>query len=536
MERIPIPTTARERAELFERAERSAEVRHQIVRQCADASNWTASCHFWINVFAFGPDPREAHAAGRSEVPFFLFDYQVGLIQRLNHAVANREDLWVLKSRDGGVTWVINLWAEHGWLFRVGWNGLLGSNTQADVDNGTVDSHFGKLTYTLRRLPGWFLRDVLSGFDVEKHALKLRMTNTSKARGCDGNLLTGDSSTKNFGRGPRKTFVFIDEAAAFEEFMGAMASTSGTTYTRIVVSTPQGMANGYAQMIHLPEIWDRRLEIHWSQHPWHDQDWYQSMCKRLVLPEIIAQELDLSFTASTRGVVHPTWSEQDFGVFEYDEQATTFVSWDAGLDETALIWWQRNPVTGDETALDCYKRSDKPIAWFTPFVTGMFGADHVDFQYTAEEMAKIAVHSTWRSQPIHYADTSLEQRDVGTGESPSDVLRRHGIHLVTPKSMDFKTRRAAVLQGMRKLRVNLPGAGSPIGCELLDDAMRLARFQERSLSSQASTEPQPIHDGTSHLRSAVEIFYMCRPVMRTWKRPTGNTRSGPAYNQLVTRR
>lgn len=520
---IPIPRSAKDRALILERCASDTKYRKQVIDQCALPG--PASVIFWVNTFLW-TQTREDEGSALVETPFILYPFQEDLIRRLETALQDLDDLWVDKSRDMGVTITFAAWGLHGWIFRPGWHGLLGSNKESKVDNRTFDSHFGKLDYFIDRLPGWFIRDCLPGFDRRKHRQKLKLVNPSRAfPGVYGNTLLGDSSNPNFGRGDRKTFAYIDEGATFERFGEAWMALAQTTKSRFTFSTPYGM-NIWGQMVHHPENQHRRVTLHWRLHPLHDDAWYEGECRRLIIPEHIAREIDLSYRESGGGLVYPTWDDCLFGVYERDPKQQLYVSWDAGLDMTALIWWQRDAKAGVVTMLDCYQNKDKPISWFTPFVTGILPTNSLlARQYTPLEVAKIAEHATW-GIALHFGDPSLKQRDVGTGLSPAAVLAVAGIHVVTPDTNDMSLRRKSTMEGLVGLQVNLPGPEFPIGCEDVDAAMRDARLQTRRDDSQSSAEPSPIHDDSSHFRSSLEYFFRCLPKLRSFRRPE-------AYRQVL---
>jgi hypothetical protein len=81
------------------------------------------------------------------------------------------------------------------------------------------------------------------------------------------------------------------------------ASLSQTTNCRIDVSTPRGMNNTFARKRHSGKI--KVLSLHWSEDPRKDQAWYDKKCHDIDDPVIIAQELDLDYTASVEGILIP---------------------------------------------------------------------------------------------------------------------------------------------------------------------------------------------------------------------------------------
>ena len=522
---IPTPTTVRERAVLLEKAKVDAQFRAKLRAQAA------ADPVFFINTFLWTFDPRPT--APEPDLPFLLEPFQVDLIHRYEQALAEHDDVIVEKSRDMGVTWLTLAWILYGWIFRPGFQALIGSYTEDLVWNKALDSHFGKLEYMLQRLPGW-LRP--RGFSFEKHFRKLRLTHPGNGpdAALRGNTIRGASATGRFGRQGRYTVVYIDEAGFWEDFSSAWRAAGSTTKTRIAVSTPNGM-NSWGKLVHHPGMQRKRVTLHWSLSPRHDQAWYEAECARLVNEEDIAQELEISYHRSQRGRVYPAWDHVEIGTYDYDPRWATFVSWDFGLDTTALIWWQRDPVTGQVRMLDCYRNSQKPIDFYVPFVTGEVTGDNPYLRdYSADELAKMTVHAQWGTA-IHYGDPSVTQRDLASGRSPHEILREHGIYVFTnPAARDHKTRKRFTELGLRGLQVNVPDdPDNPVSCAGVDDAMRLYHYPARNPDAQRTSEiNRPVHDDSSHFATAVEYFFVNLPPHRRATHPESYTEAA-IYDSLI---
>lgn len=484
------PPTLRERAAIHEACRHDARLRERVRQRCAENPAW------FINFACWTFDPRPDAPA--PHLPFILYPFQEELIEWLNDRVARQEDGLIDKSRDMGVTWTILAWILHGWLFRPGFVALIGSAKEQLVDNRTVSSLFGRIDYMLDRLPGWLLP---VGFNPKRHRQKLKLVNPE-----NGNVIEGDSATGDFGRQRRATVIFCDEAAFWPNFSETWAAISESTRTRIACSTPFFM-NAFGQMVHSGKY--PHLRLHWTLHPKKDQAWYERQKQRMSA-EDLAREVDISYSGSDEGKVYPTWANVPKGIYPRNPEWPLYVSWDFGLDETAIIWWQRDPVTGDVQMIDCYSNRNKPIDFYVPFVTGAMPPES-KYQYTEREKAKIALHATW-GLPIHFGDPSVVQRSAAQGISVADVLRQFGIHVVTNfKARDFRTRKVATELGLRNLAVHIDPEGIA-DCTPVDEAMTLAHYPRRNQDAQfVSDVTLPVHDGTSHYRSAVEYFFVNLP-------------------------
>ena len=82
------------------------------------------------------------------------------------------------------------------------------------------------------------------------------------------------------------------------------ASLAQTTNCRIDVSTPHGMNNPFARKRFGGNI--NVFSFHWRDDPRKDQAWYDKTCKDIDNPVVIAQEVDLDYSASVEGIVIPS--------------------------------------------------------------------------------------------------------------------------------------------------------------------------------------------------------------------------------------
>lgn len=256
-----------------------------------------------------------------------LFPQQAEFIRWIEERELSQTNGLVDKSRDMGVTWLCAGYLLHRWLFKPGFKGAVGSRKEALVDTvGDPDSIFEKMRILLRNLPGWMLP---RGFDWKKHDNFCKLINPA-----NGATLTGEAG-ENIGRGGRNSLYFIDEAAFLERPKSVDAALSENTNVRIDVSTPHGMGNPFAQ-----KRFSGRLAVfslHWKRDPrknhWRIVDgagrvvndgpggtdppedipagckveypWYQAKCKDIGDPVIVAQELDIDYTASIEGITIP---------------------------------------------------------------------------------------------------------------------------------------------------------------------------------------------------------------------------------------
>lgn len=193
-----------------------------------------------------------------------------------------------------GASWMNLTVFEHFWHFESYLSFLLLSRKEEYVDGGEK-SLFWKIDFIHKHLPSWLRPNI--------DRKKMVMVNLD-----NGSTISGESTNADAGRGDRKTAALLDEFAAVNDGPKILAATRDTTRCRVLNSTPQGMANSFAQMAHLGTV--PRIDLHWTQHPekarglYYDakgkprSPWYDAECASAANLVEIAQELDIDFTGS----------------------------------------------------------------------------------------------------------------------------------------------------------------------------------------------------------------------------------------------
>lgn len=442
---------------------------------------------FFINNFLWTPNDKYT----QYDFPFVLFPIQEEYVRWLVDKIRNGEDGLAEKSREMGATWIataVMLWF---WLFEDNFNALLGSYKQELVDDKTKDSLFGMIDYNIRVLPKWMLP---KRFDFLKHRTRMKLINPES-----NNVIKGDTMNPEFGRGSRRTVVFMDEGPFWEYFQDAWDAAADTTNCRITVGTPNGR-NSFWRLRTDEELKIDVMRLHWSDHPLKDQQWYEFEKSRRT-PEQVAQELDINYNKSQQGRVYPEWEEVAKGEFPYDPQLPLYVSWDFGRsDDTAIIWWQR-ASDGTLVIVDCYWNTGKTIDFYVPFITGILPSD--GYGYTTRDFEVIEEHRGWH-KGTHFGDPSGRFQNQVTNATVLSVLRDNGIHVnFRDDWKKFSLRIPAarqVMMGGLKVHQNRR-------TKHLDTCMAMAQFGEVTRGGMTivnSKGMEPKHDATSHLRSSFE--------------------------------
>lgn len=252
-------------------------------------------------------DPRKTP----SELPFLLYPRQREYIEWLYNRWKGKEDGLVEKSRDTGLTWLCCAFAVCVWLFEGGQTISFGSRKEDLVDKiGDPDCIFEKMRIILRNLPNEFIP---SGFSEKKNATFLKIINPS-----NNTIIKGEAG-ENIGRGGRSSIYFKDESAFYAQPDKIEAALSQNSDVKIDVSTPNGTGNPFYRKRHGGEI--EVFTFHWKDDPRKDEKWYANQ-KRILDPVILAQEVDIDYTASVKNnlisgvsVQNAMYRKIDFEVF-----------------------------------------------------------------------------------------------------------------------------------------------------------------------------------------------------------------------------
>lgn len=455
---------------------------------------------FFIETYLKTFDPRpEAYPHHLNFVLYpFQKDYVIGLVE----AIRIGYDVFDEKSRDMGVSWLALAVSFYMWLYDDGFQGLLGSRKEDYVDNGTLDSLFGKYDYFIQNI-----RDPLilpEGFDTNKHRTYMKLVNP-----VNGNVLKGESSNKNFSRGGRYKYVFFDEFGFWPDARQSWTAAGDATRCRHAVTTPPDEPS-YAKNLRFSDKVKVRT-WHWDLHPKKDAKWYAYEQTRRTQEEVL-HELDISWEYSNTGRPYPEISQVVVGNHPYNPDMPGYVSIDLGLDAIALGYYQPIKNSGFVALIDAFEVSDQIIDWCLPmlghpeYITEPIcegcGKVH-NFVYNDEQIAFIKKVKDWRID-YYFGDPSGNSRHVESGVSPYSILYDHGIEVqVNDMENDWVTRRDATKRFLNKLVVNdTPGTHWFLEC------VKNARYPKRDEdTSQAVNEvSKPVHDYTSHMRTQLEFF------------------------------
>ncbi|MGJ0509103.1 MAG: hypothetical protein ACR652_18670 [Methylocystis sp.] len=239
-------------------------------------------------------DPRNVERKLPTLMPFILFPKQREFVNWTVDRWKSQDPGLAEKSRDMGVSWLIVALGSTLCLFYEGVVVGYGSRKEEYVDGkDKPKSLFWKARQFIRHLPPEFR----GGWDEVRNApyMKISFPDT-------GSYMAGEAGD-SIGRGDRASLYFVDEAAHLERPEQTEAALSQTTNCRIDVSSVNGMNNPFAEKRHAGRI--SVFTFHWRDDPRKDEAWYAKQVENLS-PVVVAQEIDINYSASVEGVVIPS--------------------------------------------------------------------------------------------------------------------------------------------------------------------------------------------------------------------------------------
>lgn len=439
-------------------------------------------CKYFIDNFVWLQDP-ESESATDKEIPFLLWDFQEHSADALVDAIISGYDLPVEKSRKMGATWLVLAVLLWGWHFQE-WDVLVGSRKAEEVDRrGDMGTLFEKLRFMMKRLPVWMFKPLV----INKEDRNMAMIHPDH-----GASIVGEGNNPDFGRSDRRKVAFLDEFTSWEYTdRAAWQGLSATTRCRIPVSTPNRRGTNCFFFTIINDFKKNSkpyLRLHWELHPVFGKDlsynelndptspWYEEEVRRATDPESVAQEIDINYEASMAGKVFPNFNyeTQVRDDIEYDRNLPLYVTWDFGLDSTAMIWIQPDYDSGLFHVVDEYKNKSIDIYHYI---------DVLD--------------SKGYKEGIHFGDPySGENRSVTSGQSPSTILRRHGIIFRSQRTR-IVTRIAATKNILEHFRISSK-------CQLTIEM--LTSWQMKRPKTGNTVSQIPDHSEHSHIGEALTYF------------------------------
>ena len=248
----------------------------------------------FINDWGCTYDPRNIERGLPAIIPFILFPRQEEWVVWIIEKWRLQSPGLTEKSRDVGMSWLSMALACTMCLHYDSMMFGVGSRKEEYVDRGGDPK---SLFHKARQFMSFIPPELSGNWDLKKNSshMKIMFPGTKSA-------ITGEAGD-NIGRGDRASIYFVDEAAYIERPMLVEASLSQTTNCRQDLSSVNGMGNPFAEKRHGGKV--PVFTFHWRDDPRKDNAWYEKQCFELS-PVVVAQEIDLNYSASVEGVLIPS--------------------------------------------------------------------------------------------------------------------------------------------------------------------------------------------------------------------------------------
>ena len=450
-------------------------------------------------------------------LPFIPFPFQEEAITEIwssiitwTKPINKRDDfcnVFIEKSRQMGMSWIV-MWIFVYWYIFHNHKYLVLSQKEKDVDEqGNMKSLFEKIRFMLRNLPSRMLPKWYDKKPWTDHNKKMSISRSDWTWS-----ITGESWNANAWRWGTYTAVFMDEMAHMQYASSINTAVASATPCRIFNSTPNGEWNEFYRMRLLTtdrkdSLWNiqkaeiKWLRYHWTDHPLYDTEWYEKRIKGMS-KEKIAQELEIDYNTALEWRVYPEyrWQERQL---EYNPLKPLYIWIDNshwGTDPHAIVVAQTDPNTHFIDIIDCMQ-----INCSIPDMANiMAGTPKVALNDYENAFLQRYLTYNWK-RATFVSDPYDTNSTIKNLHSPqwiviADEYRKVWINLNVPKRSDIKTR-------IMNTRANLYRVRVSERCKELTSSLMNARYPTPSENSSRTTViDKPIHDWTSHFRTAVEYW------------------------------
>jgi hypothetical protein len=350
------PTTAAFRPEAERRLALFAHAAKDKGLQEALTERWRRDPLAFFSDCVWTFDPRPEDWRHRPMVPWARQPQLIGMLAGTAPTARDRRGRLrpgvIKKSRDQGGSVIIAGVVLWDWLFNAGDHGLM-TRAGYQLDGGGYNSLFGKLDYTLSRLPLWLVPW------RERQGREYRTKRPPIFTHPDtGAVIMGSTTVDGGWRGPRMNRIWVDEAAWIPAMGPILTSILGATNAPILLSSVAGKGNAFWRVERGEDFkvgeadeagdgwW--RMELHYRDDPSKDAEWVK-LKRETTPPEAWAQEYEISYEASAPGRIWPefaaaqhvlTRAEWRRVLARADEEGWEILEgWDYGVSSlTAVVW------------------------------------------------------------------------------------------------------------------------------------------------------------------------------------------------------
>lgn len=409
-----------------------------------------------------------------SDRPFILWDYQEAFVSGLNEDIMAGKSQLTEKSRDMGVTWMVLGTLLYRWLF-FDESFLLGSRTEEEVDKiGDMKALFERLRYMIEKLPAWMLEEC--GFNK-------RNSGFMKIYKANGASLTGSSMNANFSRQGRFKAILLDEFAFVESPQTIWRACGDAAPCKLPVSTPNGSNNFFAQLRKQMHGSIKVSTLHWKQHPFKDEKWYEAQKENRSVKDI-AQELDINYNISAGDPFYQGFSRAlHLRKMRISQDRELILGWDYGFRHPNCSIHQ---ITTEGT-------------WI--IVDNIFGEDQTIDEFGAYVIEYLNQHwAGYQYRHNSYGDPAGTQSSDKSRKSSQQILNEMGFKVRSIPSNTIYSNYAArksIIE--KKLRTLIGGVPALVINDVPNNQMIVEGFEGGyrypDANKYGGTSEKPIDDG-----------------------------------------
>lgn len=431
-----------------------------------------------------------------SVLPFIPYEFQEECITKVRESIIKGESVFIEKSRQMGISWLIMAIFVY-WRNFYNHKYLVLSQKQDDVDKlGDMKSLFEKARFMINNLPNWMLP---KGFNKVEDMSYMRITRSDWTWS-----ITWESANPNASRWGTYDAILPDEFAFQSNATTINTAMRSATSCIIYTSTPNGKGNEHYRMrlkslpskdeygnIIPPSILG--LRYHRKDHPLYTEARYKKKTASMDAVTI-AQELEIDYDTAVVGRVYTEFPKESTNIL-YDYNKPLYISIDnshGGTDPNAVLviqidWVYRNII--DSVEFNSTPEDSANYLWCTP-----------KMQLTDIMMKFMDRFKQYNYKKAIWISDPYDTKSALGNSTILDDYRKVGIYLNQPQE---RSKQEQIL----KTRTNVYRIRYNDNCLDFASAILNARYPERKEDSNSTkTFTLPVHNWTSHYRTALEYF------------------------------
>lgn len=471
-------------------------------------------------------------------IPFIPFPFQEEAILEMRESImegtkpvnerTKLTNIIVEKSRQMWLSWIIIAVFVYWFVFH---NMKFHCISQKEdlVDKiWDMKSLFEKARFIIRNLPEWMIP---KGFSKDSGWWGNKYMSLSREDGTWA--ITWESANPNASRSGTYNAILLDEFAFQSNANTINSAAASATPCRIFNSTPNWEGNEFYRMRRMaieridenkqklpPEL--KLLRYHRSQHPLYTKEWYANKIKGMD-SQMIAQELEINYNTALIGRVYNDFSSSESDI-SYDHDAPLYIAIDnshGGMDPHAMILAQlidNNIHIIDTLEINCSVTDMANIC-----------VGEVKCEINNRQLDFIERYKKYNFRRATFISDPYDTHATLNQSTIFEEYRKVKIYLNTPQERKKK-------EQIMKTRAELYRVKYNAYCYDFASAIMNARYPERKEGTNNTNPTEiPIHDWTSHYRSALEYLIQFLSENTTANKPKVAADHRPTRDMLTGR-